>query len=271
MLEFLQNFEQASAKFAPLILIIPGVIAVVLGLIIWLRGLSFRRLLAGIIGAIIGAILGFLLFSQNIVTTAIAICVCALIAIIFQRLIITLLLASLATVICFIILSAPYMTTADEAYSDQLQTTMEQDSTMSVQESVQAIETYAAAFLEIVKKACWEMPLYKWVIIAIPLVLLIAPGLIFWRLASSLFFAAIGTLLIFAGMISLLLFKGTAAISGIAERSSFYGIICIVMLTFGTLEQFVLCRDTKKQPKGKRPADSGNQGQQKEKQNWRTK
>jgi len=255
MLEILQNFEQAAARFAFSVLIVPGLVVLIVGLFVWLRGLSLRRLLAGLIGAFTGAICGFFLFSRNIITTVIATGLAVLIAIMFQRLIITILLAALATIVCFAILIAPYMTASDETTNEgqpalsrvEGPAITEQSSTMSVQESLQVAKAYAVNFIDKIKYACRQMPLYNWVIIAVSAIILILPGLLLWRLASSLFFSALGTLMIFAGMILLLLYKGTAPISIIADRSSFYATVFIAMIAFGTLEQFLLCRNIRGQ------------------------
>jgi hypothetical protein len=278
MLEILQNFEQAAAGFAYLVLIIPGLAILIVGLFIWLRGLSLRRPLAGLIGAFAGAICGFFLFGRNIFITAIAIGIAVLIAIIFQRLIITILLAALATIVCFTILIAPYMTASDETINEnQPAIAVQGSSNMSIQESLQTVKAYAASFIDKIKYACRQMPLYNWAIIAVSAIILIVPGLIFWRLASSLFFSALGTMMVFTGMILLLLYKGTTPISIIADRSSFYATVFIAMIVFGTLEQFLLCRNLRGQSTkstgrltAKEPVDNS-QGPQQSRQAWRTK
>ena len=271
MLEILQNFERAAARFATPVLIVPGLIILIIGLFMWLRGLSLRRLLASLIGTITGAICAFYLFSRNIFTTTIAACIAALVAIVFKRLIIAILLAALAAAVCFIILIAPYMKPADaEASSDQ-EIMPEPSSTLSVNESLQVVKSYAIEFDNKTKNACWQMPLYKWAIIAVSAIILIVPSLIFWRLFSALFFAAWGALLIYSGMVLLLLYKGSSPISRIADRSSFYSIVLVVMIAFGTIEQYLLCRDGKRQPTRKKPADNEPQEPQQTEQSWRNK
>jgi hypothetical protein len=278
MLEILQNFEQATTRFAPLVLIVTGLAAVAVGLFVWLRGLSLRRPLAGLLGGISGAICGFFLsydpaqdgFGRNIVTTAIITGIAVLIAIIFQRLIITILLAALATIVCFTILIAPYMTASDETTNENQPVLSRvegpaiavQDSTMSIQESLQTVKAYAVNFIDKIKYACRQMPLYNWAIIAVSAVILIIPGLILWRLASSLFFSALGTILIFSGMILLLSYKGSAPISRIANRSSFYTTVFIVMIVFGTLEQLLLCRRAERKAGGKKQAADQHESEQ---------
>ncbi len=45
-----------------------------------------------------------------------------------------------------------------------------------------------------------------------------------------------------AGMILLLLYKGAMPASEIADKSSFYAAVFVVMVAFGTGEQLLLCR-----------------------------
>ena len=254
MLEIFQNFEQAATRFAPLVLIVPGLATVAVGLFVWLRGLGLRRPLAGLVGGISGAICGFFLISRNIVTAAVTAGAAALAAIIFERLIITLLLAALAAVFCFAFLARPYMKTADAAASSDQSVMPQQGPTMSAQESIQAVKAYAVSFSNKVKDVCSQMPVYNWAIIVVSAVIFIVPGFLFWRLASALFSAALGTLLIFAGMILLLSYKGSAPISKIANRSSFYTTVFIAMIAFGTFEQLLLCRRAERESRRKKQA-----------------
>ncbi len=276
MLESLQNFEQSTAKSAPLVLIVPGLTAVVVGLFIWLSGLRLKRPLLGLIGAIIGAICGFLLSKGNLIATAIVTGVAALASAIFQRLIITLLLAALVAVVCFAILAAPYTKTTDAAANNDQVVITESGQTMSARESLQAVKAYAVSFGSKLKNACRQMPFYNWAIIVALTIILIVPGFLFRRLASALFFSVLGTILIFAGMILLLLFKGSTPISRIADKGLFYTAVFIAMTVFGTFEQLLLCRKTKGQST-KSTGDlmaknQGNnkQGAEQKKRGWRT-
>jgi len=69
MLEFAQKFEQMAAGLRPIVLIGPGLASVLVGLLIWLGGLWFRKVLAAVAGAAIGGICGFFLAGQNITWT----------------------------------------------------------------------------------------------------------------------------------------------------------------------------------------------------------
>ena len=65
MLQILQEFEQTAARFSPVVLIAPGVVAVIIGLFIWLGGLGFKKVLVVILGAVAGWLCGFFIGARN--------------------------------------------------------------------------------------------------------------------------------------------------------------------------------------------------------------
>jgi len=267
MLEILQNFEQVATRFAPLTLIVPGLAAIIVGLFIWLGGLGLRRLLIVLAGAITGGICGFFLSSRNIITVTVAAGLAALIAIIFERLFITILLTALAVAFGFAILLGPYIQEAEPAKPSKI---ANQGSTVTISQSVEIVKAYAIDFTGRIKQACSQMPVYNWAIIAILAVIVTVAGFWLWRLASALCCAALGALLIFVGMILLLLYKGSAPITKLADRAPFYAAIFIVMIAFGTVEQLLLCRRKEKKVKRKKRISPDKQEPEEATQSWRT-
>jgi len=67
MLEIAQNFEQMSGRLSPIVLITPGLTAVIVGLIVWLAGLRFRRIIVAVLGAFIGSVCGLFAIGRNVV------------------------------------------------------------------------------------------------------------------------------------------------------------------------------------------------------------
>ncbi|MFB0524336.1 MAG: hypothetical protein ACETVZ_02265 [Phycisphaerae bacterium] len=270
MLEILQNFEQVTTRFAALVLIVPGLAAIIVGLFIWLGGLGFRRLLVALMGVISGGICGFLLISRNIISVTIAAGLAAIIAIIFERLFITVLLAALAAAFGFAILLGPYIQAADTAKPVNPSKIANQGTAFTIGQSVEILKAYAIDFTGRTKQACSQMPAYNWAIIAVLAVIVAVAGFWLWRVASALCCAALGALLIFVGMILLLLYKGSAPITKIADRTSFYAAIFIAMAAFGTLEQLLLCRREERKARGERRASGEKQGTEQTTQRWRT-
>jgi len=231
MLEIAQNFEQVAAEFRPIVLIGPGLAAVLVGLFVWLGGLGVRRVLLAVVGAITGGICGFFIIGRNVASALVLTAVAAVIAIMFEKIFITILTAGLAAVFGFAaglaavfgfaILARPYIESSPDFSTE-------------------------------IKQACLQMPLYCWAIIVALVVIFIVAGFFLWRLTSALCCAAFGTLLIFAGMTSLLLYRGAAPITCIYSRTPFYAAVFAAMTAFGTTEQLLLCKSAKEKLKRKK-------------------
>jgi hypothetical protein len=260
MLRIFQNFEQTAVQLNPIVLIGPGLAAVLVGLFIWLGGLGFRRLLVAVAGAVSGGICAFFIVGRNIRVAIILAGAAAVIAIIFERLFITILAAALAAVFGFAVLAGPYIENSEEVIPANQSKMPAQSPALSVRESIEEVKAYIADVSEKIKQACSQMPVYRWLILLMLVVILIAVGFFLWRLASALCCSALGTTLIFAGMILLLLYKGSVPISSIYNKPPFYGAVFATMTVFGTMEQLLLCQRAKRESIRKKGADKDKEG-----------
>ncbi|MEJ2704301.1 MAG: hypothetical protein P8Z79_17840 [Sedimentisphaerales bacterium] len=240
MLETIQNFESVmgpAARDHPLVVIGPGGAAVVAGLLIWLGGLGFRKVLLGIAGAAGGAVVGFYAIQRGTVTAAISAVVGGAIAMLFERVVVALLLAVLVGTAGFVLLVGPRISTENE------QTQAEsQESAGYTAQSVDQVDAYLRDLKATVRRARSEVPVYKWLIVVLLAVIILVGGFVFRRLAAALCFSVLGSLLIAAGMIALLLYKGAAPLSQAGNRPMLYTGIFAGMVAFGTIEQLLFCR-----------------------------
>lgn len=270
MLEILQNFEQTAARFSPVVLIWPGLAAVLVGLFIWLGGLGLRRLLVAATGAAGGGICGFFIVGRNITTAIILAAVAAVIAIIFERLFIAILTAALAAVFTFAVLAGPYIKNSQEVVPTNSSGMPAQGPALSVRESIEKAKVYAADVGEKIKQACSQMPVHNLLILLVLVLIFVVAGFLLWHLASALCCSVVGTLLIFAGMILLLLYKGSMPISSICSKPPFYGGVFAAMTVFGTIEQLVLCQRAKRKSVRRQEANKDDEGPKETRQAWRT-
>lgn len=239
MFEIALHFEQMATQLRPIILISVGLACVIIGLFLWLGGLGFRKVLVIVVGAVSGGVCGFFITDRNIVSAGILAALAVFVAILFEKIFITILAAALAAVVAFAVLAGPYIQNQ-------------------------------ADFSTKIKQACLQMPVYSWVIIAALLVIFIMAGFFLWRLTSALCCAALGTILIFAGMISLLLYKGAVPISYICSRTLFYTVVLVAMMAFGTIEQLLLSKPPKRQSITKKETSKDKQEPDKKLPSWRT-
>ena len=109
-----------------------------------------------------------------------------------------------------------------------------------------------SAFLIIGKNIQWiGLAAITGAIIFVILAALLTSSFFLARLFSALCSAAAGTLLIFTGMILLLTYKGTKPFEYI-YNSQFLTAVLLAMVAFGTVEQMLLCRKSKKESANKK-------------------
>jgi len=273
MLEILQDFESAiggTVRLSPLILVGPGLAAVIVGLFIWLGGLGFRKLLVAVTGAICGGILGFFAIGQNIVSAAFSAALAAALSMVFERIFIAILTAALAAVFAFVVLAGPYIENSQQAFPISPVEMSTRGTAISARESAEIMKSYIINAGQRIKHAGLQMPVYHWVIIMVLALIFIVAGFSLWRLGMALCCSVLGTLLIFAGMILLLLNKGTVPVSVICSKSSYYATAFIAMTAFGTIEQILLCKHPKTHLAGKRGIGKNKEEPDRTKERWRT-
>jgi hypothetical protein len=270
MLELIQHFEQVALGFRPIVLILPGVSAVLLGLLTWLGGLAIRRVLVAAVGAVTGGVCGFFLVGWNIIFTMVSTGLGAGIAIMFERIFIIVLTAAIVVLVGFFVLAGPYIENAGGLEQFPEQRTPDVGQYFTIRQVIEIATEYIAGLRATLRQVCSQIPLRSWLIIAALGVTFIAAGLFLWRVTSALCLAASGTIFIFAGMISLLLYKGSEPLSSIYRSASFYTVVFAAMIVFGTIEQLLLCRPASK--KTKADSDSDKLKQEPEvpkKEDWR--
>ena len=270
MLEIIQNFEQMAARLNPIVLIAPGLTAVIVGLFVWLGGLGFRRLLVAVAGTVTGGICGFFIIGRNILTAIVLAALTAVIAIIFQRLFIALLTAALAALLALVVLAGLLTENPQSLLPENRSIISPQTPALDLHESIELAKTYLVELSDEFKQYCSQMPPYSWVIIPVSAAIFIVVGFYLWRLASSLCCAALGTTLIFAGMVLLLWYKGAAPVDAICRKPAYYGAVFGAMTAFGTVEQLLLCKRAKRKSERKKKAGKDKKEPDEEKQDWRT-
>lgn len=264
MIEIFQNFEQVAARFNPSILIGSGVAILILGLLIWLGGLGLRKIFFSLAGLGCGFVFGLFVGGRNIFSALFSGAFAALIALIFEKVFVVLLVVALAAAVAFTVLAEPYFEQA-ETITAQSQKS-EQTTITSLDEIPQELKTFALDAGRKIKQAGTKIPVKIWAIIAAPAVIFLICGVVLWRFTSALFFSVLGTMVLFFGMILLLLYKGSEAVGQIRGKPLIYAAVFLVMAAFGTIEQLLLCKGSKKKKVTEiEPGEEDGNGKEKEK------
>jgi len=269
MFELLLNFQKAAEQFGPIFLIAPGIAAVLAGLFIWLGGLGFTKLLAGLTGAIAGIICGLFIVGRNAPSALFMAAVLAAAAIIFDRPFTIILAAALGTLVIFAVLAWPYLGNPRRLTAATAPTLSTHRTALTARETTKVLKSYMVKLDPEIKQLCSQTPNYRWVVVAAIAVISLAVGFYSWRFASAFSCAILGTMLVFAGMVTLLLYKGSVPISAIFRKGKFYGTVFIAMTVFGTLIQLLLYWCAAKKKKRKKPGEIDQQ-QEGTEQPWRT-
>jgi len=66
IIDFAKNLEASAGQIKPILLIGPGIAAVIVGIIIWLAGSSFKKISFALIGLTAGALLGYFSTGKSI-------------------------------------------------------------------------------------------------------------------------------------------------------------------------------------------------------------
>ncbi|MHC4094897.1 MAG: hypothetical protein ACYSU3_02460 [Planctomycetota bacterium] len=243
MIEIFYVFERTSGRINPIILIAPGILAVIAGLVVWLGGLGFRKVLSAVLGAVIGWVVGFFVIGKSMIAASIMAVAAAITATVLNRMIIIILAVSLAVTLGFVVasLGGPYLGVTEQAGPVFTNPVSSQGPPLNVTESILAIKAYIIGVGDQVQQTVVHMSYIGWAIIGVMIIIAIVAIVYLWNLTSALCSAVLGALLIFAGMVLLLLYKGAMPVTVIDRKAPFFAAVFGAMVAFGTVEQLVLC------------------------------
>ncbi|HUT28896.1 MAG TPA: hypothetical protein VMX13_03805 [Sedimentisphaerales bacterium] len=236
-----EKFVRTVANLGPHALIPAGIVAVLLGLFIWLGGLGFRKALAVIVGAVGGLLCALLFAGKHPSHLVLAAAAGIAVALIFEKIFLTLLAAALLGVAAIVAF----------AYFHDVGDTVSLRHTLS------------------------QLPPLAWIAAAGLAALCILAGFFIWRFVSALACSILGTMLVFAGMILLLTYKGAEPLKSIAGRAPLYAAVFGVMVAFGAAVQLLLCprckkiKMTKIEPKKQDPQPTPEPEAEQKRLNWR--
>jgi len=240
MVEIAENFERLAVDFSPALLLVPGLILTAAGLVVWLAGLRFSKIIIAITAAMAGFAAGFFAAGQKIVPAIIMAALFAVLAAIFEKISAAVLAGLLTIIICLAILS-------------EHQNTVEPGRTVpkkivNVAESVKSLSAFAIDSAKHIKNLAVGTPVSEWAIIAVIALIVFFSMIFLGRMALAIFLSVLGSVHIFKGMILLLLFKGALPITAILAKIPFYSGVFGVMVIFGAFEQLIFCQIPKKKP-----------------------
>ena len=260
MAQALQNIEISALHFASQLLVPGGIAVVLVGLCIWLGGLRWIKFLAAGLGAMAGLI-GACIFTDG---SAMPIIAAALIAgglgCFMNKPAIIFFGAALAAVGALVILTMPAIAAAGDLkppahlmpYGEYGQRKM-----LTVPESVVELKVELLFWTETIASSVKRSSVAAPAIACVAAVIVIGTGCAMPRFVAAITCASFGVVLIFAGMILILLYKGARPLTGMYQMPTFFGLVVVAMMAFGTLVQLLLCPGRTKKPQGESQTSGG--------------
>ena len=242
MLELLRYYEQAAGQFEVGLLVLPGVFAVLAGLVIWLAGLRVRKVVSALIITIIAVSCTPLLFKYSLVP-AICLAVVAIFAgLFFEKVILSVIAGAIGVVICLTAFAVPQINKSDySAAYPKIDPTIQASITSSA-EAISVLKQHLCYAGDVITNAHLDFNSYYWIAAIATGIIIMVAGFIFPRLIIGLCCACVGAALVFTGMILLLLYKNAEPMSCIWQKGSYFTAVFAAMTAFGASVQLLFCR-----------------------------
>jgi len=252
MLEIVQSFEKTAGGFEPAVLIAGGIISVLLGLIIWLAGLRYAKLIAAAIGIFIVGGITYLATKGKVFAAVVLAIPGGLFTSVARKFILSAAAVLMAALITLAIVAAG--TEKQTGSPEQVQ----------YHQPSQAIPTGKALkitglYIEAVAKETLNLtqsltaPRLAAVLVAGAVT--ITAAIFFCRVVVAAGCSAAGVSLCAFGMSLLLIFKGALPITYIAGRVRFFFAAFAIMAVAGTFIELLVQRPRKGKPAGKEDSE----------------
>lgn len=266
MVGILKSFEETATGLSPIILVLPGLVATGVGLFIWLGGTGFRWLGRAVVGAASGVVMGFCLGNQRLGPVILFALVGFFLGAAFPRLFTAALSGVLGLVVAFLIAAWPYLG-QDRGTLLAAEPAGQAGEVLSTEESLEVVRVSMVDLTDSVKLAGRQLPPGRWAVIAMAGLGVLGAALLLRHLAGALSCSIVGAALIFAGLVLLLLHKGSDPITRIGDRPGYYVLVFLIVVLFGTTEQWLLCR--RRFAKSRRKPKRSESDQGPSKRSWR--
>ncbi len=238
MAKALQNFEVYALQFDPRVLLLGGILVLIAGLCVWLGGLRWAGPIAAVIGGLTGLICAYAFSNRAAPEMIITPVIGTGLGAFLKKPIIILCGAGGLAAATWLVLAAPNL---EKAGSGPSHAAPRSGSTLNPVETASALSEELVFWGETFAGALKQMSPAAWATGAAAAALAVGASLVMPRLVTAAACAGMGAACVFAGMIVLLLYKGARPLTSVYARPTFFGLVAMVMIVFGTLSQLLLC------------------------------
>lgn len=245
MLDVLNEFQNAALVFSPSMLVVPGVLGVLAGIIFWLAGTKFTKIIAVTAGFVGGGIVAFYWFpARNQAAAAIIGTLAGGLAAMFLH---KFIVVAAGTAV-FAIAAMTFL--VGTHFNDQVTGVVYQSAAatsvkLSTSQSAEQIKLHLAKVGYRLCRLSIRLPFVTWPAFAGAVVAVAVAAMFFGRFVTAFACSSLGAAMIFAGMVSLLMYKGSSPLTYVYGHISFFFWIFASMAVAGAVAQFILCRAPK--------------------------
>ena len=236
--ETFSQVQDSIQRLLPLVLLGPGILFVVAGLMMWLGGLRWLKAIAAFTSAMLGLAVAMLFMGGQIIPLVLCPVILAGIGMFLNRFVVVFLGAVIVACAVMII---PSLDKVNWQRPTEAQAAAGNGERLDLLESIDEIEQFIQRTKETVKEVIRDIPASRKSTALIAAMAFAGVGFLSWRLVCALTCSTIGTAEIFMGMTVLLLFKGAAALQQLADNGFLLAVIAVGMIGLGTALQIWLC------------------------------
>lgn len=256
MLEVLYNFERLGGQLSGRLLVAGGVFCLVVGLWVWLGGLRWSAIVAGIAAGAAGCACAMAATNRQTVAIASMAVVAGGFGMFFDKKTLALAGAMLTAVIATILLAGPLPDDKTKPVYVEMATTPAPGQQLSVRDSIKVVGDHALLLSNIIVQTVRNASARDLSISITAGAAVLITGLLFSRLVAALTCSATGLVLMLTAMTLLLMYKGAQPITFVRERVPLYHIAMLAIVAFGTVAQLLLSPH-KREIKGPEPDETG--------------
>jgi len=235
MVNILKELQDLAVHLAPFVLLEVGFVLVWLGLCLWLGGLRWLKFFAGLSAAAIGYTLAYFLTDHQIYFLVGIPVLAALLAILFEKVVVVLLAAIMIAGAVNIGLVWPTLNDPAIWQNPPAVSPAASGQEATVMQSLTVLEDYAVWIGQNTYDAAKSLGHINWAVYGVVILAIAGLGFLIPRGICALFCAALGTSMIATGMFFLLLYKGSRPADIFINNPGLFGIIAVCMIVFGVL------------------------------------
>ncbi|MBM4103442.1 MAG: threonine/serine exporter family protein [Planctomycetes bacterium] len=236
MTDFLKAFQDTAGRLPPMVLFFAGLVMIWQGLCLWLGGLRWLKFFAGAVAAGIGYAIAYYFTDRQLYFLIGGAVLAGLLAILFEKTTVILLLAMLMSLVVCLLLAWPTLTNPQTWQNPPVMNiSPSPQAEQNVSQSLTVLEEYAQWAGQKVYEAIKSLGKTSWAAAAVAALVIIGVGIAFPRGLCALTCSIIGMVFVSVGMFFMLLYKGSLPADIVLENPILFEGIAAVMIVFGVL------------------------------------